>query len=94
MVKKMLKKKESSGVRFIRMAIKKPGALSRQLGIPIEENIPFSLLNAIIAAKAGDIIKNPTKMGKRRIKVTRLIERRSILARTIKRLQRQRRGKF
>ncbi len=69
---------------FIKRAIKKPGSLSRQLGIPIKENIPGTLLNKIIKAKAGDTIINPTKTGKRRIKVTRLIERRAILARTLK----------
>lgn len=72
--------------KFIKKAIKKPGALSRQLNIPIKENIPMSLLNKIIKAKAGDTIINPTKLGKRRIKVTRLLERRSILARNLKRI--------
>ncbi len=70
--------------KFIKKAIKKPGALSRQLGIPIKDNIPMTLLNKIIKAKAGDTITNPTKSGKRRIKVTRLLERRSILARNLK----------
>lgn len=63
------------------------GKLSRQLGIPIEKNIPMTLLNKIIKAKAGQTIINPTKMGKKRIKVTRLLERRSILARTLKKLR-------
>ncbi len=83
------KRKKSSGMRFIRAAIKKPGAFSKQLGIPEKENIPFTLLNAIIAAKAGDTIKNPTMIGIKRIKVTRLLERRAILARTLKRLKKR-----
>ena len=72
--------------KFIQKAIKKPGALSRQLDIPIKKNIPISLLNKIIRAKAGQTITNPTASGKRRIKVTRTLERRAILARTLKRL--------
>ena len=73
--------------KFIQKIKIKKGALSRQLGIPIKDNIPMTLLNKIIKAKAGDTIKNPTKSGKRRIKVTRLLERRSILARTLKRFK-------
>lgn len=71
---------------FIRRALanKKPGSLSRQLGIPIKDNIPKTLLNKIISAKAGQTIRNPTSSGKRRIKVTRLLERRAIFARTLK----------
>lgn len=72
--------------RFIQKAIKHPGALSKQLGISQEEKIPFSLLDKIIKARAGDIIKNPTMVGKRRIKVTRLLERRAILAKNLKNL--------
>ncbi len=75
--------------KFIKKAIKKPGALSRQLRIPIKDNIPMTLLNKIIKAKAGDTIINPTKSGKRRIKVTRLLERRSILARNLKNLRKR-----
>ena len=73
--------------KFIQKAIKKKGALSRQLGIPEKKNIPMSLLNKVIRAKAGQTITNPTATGKRRIKVTRLLERRAILARTLKRLK-------
>ena len=73
--------------KFIQKIKIKKGALSRQLGIPIKDNIPITLLNKIIKAKAGDTITNPTKSGKRRIKVTRLLERRSLLARTLKRFR-------
>jgi hypothetical protein len=75
--------------KFIKKIGIKKGALSRQLGIPIKENIPVTLLNKIISAKAGQIIKNPTKTGKRRIKVTRKLERRAILAKTLKGLPRR-----
>ena len=49
----------------------------------------MSLLNKIVSAKAGETIRNPTKTGKRRIKVTRLLERRAILARTLKRMRKK-----
>ena len=76
--------------KFIqRIGIKK-GALSRQLGIPIEKRIPLLLLNKIIAARAGQTIRNPSKTGKRVIKITRLLERRAILARNLKNFQRRR----
>lgn len=72
--------------KFIRKAIKKPGSLSRQLDIPIEKDIPITLLKKIAAAKAGQTIINPTKQGKKRIKVTRLLERRAIFAITLKKM--------
>ena len=75
---------------WIQSAIKKKGALSRQLGIPIEKNIPISLLEKIRNAKIGSTITNPTKTGKRRIKVTRLLKKRAVLALTLKRLSRRR----
>ena len=74
---------------WIRKAIKKPGALSRQLGIPKEQNIPMTLLNKVVSAKPGETIRNPTKTGSRRIKVTRLMERRAIAARNLKKLKRR-----
>jgi len=75
--------------KFIRRIIKNPGSLSRQLNIPKKENIPITLLNRIIKARAGETIRNPTNIGKRRIKVTRLLERRAILAKTLKKLKRK-----
>lgn len=75
--------------KFLKKIGIKKGALSKQLGIPEKDNIPMTLLNKIIAAKAGDTIKNPTMSGHRRIKVTRLLERRAILARNLKNLPRR-----
>ena len=66
----------------------KKGALRRQLQIPEGKRIPLTLLDAIISADVGDVIVNPTKTGKRRIHVTRLLERRAILARNLLRLKR------
>ena len=75
--------------KWIQKAGIKKGALSRQLDIPIAKDIPIGLLNKIIKAEAGDTITNPYKVGKKRIKVTRKLERRAILARTLKRMRRR-----
>lgn len=74
-------------VYWIQKAGVKKGALSRQLDIPIEKNIPKTLINKIVSAKIGDTIINPTELGKRRIHVTRLIHKRSVLAKTLKGLK-------
>ena len=73
-----------------KVAIKK-GTLSRQLGIPIEDNIPITLLKAIQNAKIGTTIKNPTKAGKASIKVTRLLKKRAVFAITLKQTRRAKR---
>ena len=74
---------------WIQRAIKRPGALSKQLGIPIKDNIPKTLLEKIAKTPIGKTIRNPTKKGKRRIKVTRKLKRRAVLALTLKRLARR-----
>jgi len=74
--------------RWIQRAIHRPGRLHFVLEIPKQEKIPMSLLNAIIKAKAGQTIKNPTSVGKKKILVTRRIEQRAILARNLKNLKR------
>ena len=73
---------------WIQRAVRKRGSLSRQLGIPEEENIPVALLRKIAKAKIGSTIENPTKKGRRRYTVTRLLKRRAVLALTLKRLRR------
>jgi hypothetical protein len=70
--------------RWIQRAIHRPGKLHADLGVPKGANILMSLLNKIISAKAGQIITNPSKVGKKKIKVTRKIEQRAILARNLK----------
>lgn len=55
---------------------RKPGALHRQLGISPGTKIPKTLLVTLQNADTGDIIANPTKVGKRRYKVTTLMQRR------------------
>lgn len=65
----------------------KKGALSKQLNIPVEKKIPMTLLDKIVMAKPGETITNPTMTGKRKIKVTRLMERRAIMARNLKNIR-------
>ena len=69
------------------LANRKKGVLSRQLGIPEEDNIPVTLLKAIKHTDIGEMVHNPTTKGKRWIKVTRLLKRRANLALTLKRLK-------
>jgi len=68
----------------------KKGALSRQLGIPEEKDIPITLLNKIIETPIGKTIRNPTKRGKRLIRVTPLLKRRAVLAKTLKTIRTKR----
>ncbi len=76
--------------KFIKKAITRKGALRSQLKIPMGKNIPMTLLDRIIAAKVGDTIKNPTRVGVRRIKITRKLEQRSVLARNLRSFKRRR----
>ncbi len=73
-------------MKWIQRAIHRPGKLHFDLEIPKDKKIPMSLLNAIVKAKAGQTIKNPTSVGKKKIKVTRKIEQRAILARNLKKI--------
>jgi len=73
-------------MKWIQKIHLKKGALHKELDIDSEKKIPVALLNKIISAKAGDVITNPTKVGKRKIKVTRKLEQRAILARNLKRI--------
>jgi hypothetical protein len=73
--------------RWIQRAIVRPGTLSKALDIPDKENIPVTLLKRIVKASSGDMIKNPTKIGRKRIKVTRSLERKAILALNLKKMK-------
>ena len=76
--------------KWIQSAIKgKKGSLHKALGIKADEKISVSLLNKIIKAQPGNTIRNPSKKGKRIIKVTRAIERKAILARNLKNIKRR-----
>ncbi len=68
----------------------KKDVFSNQLDIPPKNKIPMVLLNRIIAAKRGDIVKNPANIGKKSIKVTSLLKKRAILVRNLKRISEDR----
>ena len=71
-----------------------PGALHRQLGIPQDTKIPKTLLARIQDADTGDVIKNPTKTGRPRYRVTRLMTQRTNLALTSGKFHHRRRGRI
>ncbi|NOZ47375.1 MAG: hypothetical protein GXO79_11425 [Chlorobi bacterium] len=62
----------------------KKGALSRQLGIPIRNNIPSNLLRAIKNAPIGVVISYRIN-GKYPGKVTKLLKKRAVFALNIRR---------
>ena len=72
----MAYKKVKKDKRWIQKAKIKKGALHRQLSIPADKDIPITLLKRIKNATTGGTITNPTKTGKRRIKITTLLKRR------------------
>jgi len=74
-------------IKWIQKIRIKKGALHKQLGIPKEKKIPLSLLNKIIAAEPENSIKNPSGVGRKRIRVTRALEKRANLARNLKNIK-------
>ena len=73
---------------WIGKAMKRKGALHRQLGIPQETKIPKTLLTTILKADTGDVVKNPTKVGRHRYRVTTLMQQRVNPVLTLKRFRR------
>ena len=63
----------------------KKGALRAQLRIPKHKKIPCTLLNRIKTTKIGEVIKNPTQIGKQEMRITRLLKRRAVMALLYKR---------
>lgn len=59
------------------------GLFHKQLGVPQKERIPKALVNKIVSAKVGSKIKNPTKTGKRTIRVTTLCKQRANFAKNV-----------
>jgi hypothetical protein len=55
---------------------KKPGALRRQLGIPKDRKIPVTLMRRILDADTGNVVKNPTNVGRSKYRVTTLMQQR------------------
>lgn len=76
-------------VKWIQKAIKRPGSLHRSLGIPKDKKIPVVLMRRIVSAKAGDVITNPTGVGRKKIKVTRRLEQRANMALNLRRLKKR-----
>lgn len=70
--------------KWIQKADMEKGAFSRALKIPEKKNIPMTLIKKIIDAEPGDTITNPTKTGKKKIKVTRELEIQAIAAKALK----------
>jgi len=68
---------------------KKPGALRRQLGIPKDRKIPVTLMRRILDADTGDVVRNPTRVGRRRYRVTTLMQRRVNPVLTVRRIRRR-----
>lgn len=78
--------------RWMQRALRrKPGALHRQLGISKDTKIPTTLLRTILNADTGNVVKNPTKVGKRKYKVTTLMQRRVNPVLTVKKYRHHRR---
>jgi hypothetical protein len=50
-------------------------SLSTKLHVPKEENIPRTFLKAIIDTPIGDFAHNPAKLGRKRVKVTKILKR-------------------
>lgn len=67
---------KKSNKRWIQKAKIKKGALHRQLSVPKDKDIPITLLKKIKSFSTGRTITNPTKTGKRIIKITTLLKRR------------------
>lgn len=59
-------------------------SLSAMLDIPKEKNIPMTLLKKIVDTPIGETIKNPTKTGKSRIKVTKKLKQKVLFAHNVK----------
>lgn len=68
----------------------KKGGLHKLLGINAEEKIPRSLIGRIMKAEVGDVIRNPSMKGRRKIKVTRILKKKVNLARNLSKIKRKR----
>ena len=76
--------------RWIQKIGLKKGGLHRLLGIQAREKIPKKLLDRIAKSEIGDVIKNSSGKGRKRIEVTRLLKRKVNLARNLGRIKRKR----
>jgi hypothetical protein len=67
--------------------------LREQLGISQKRKVPVTLSQKISRTPAGKTISNPTKAGKKRIKVTPLMKKRAVLAKNIPKWRKSKKGK-
>lgn len=69
-------------VKWIKGVVKpeEKGLFHKQLGIPAEERIPKTLVQKIVRTPIGEKVRNPTKTGRRSMKVTRLMKQRANFA--------------
>lgn len=84
--KKMVKKKEPemSKVEIDNKTIDiKKGALSRQLGIPEDKNIPMTLLNKLKKMEVGEEFEHNGK----KMKMTNALKKRIVLAINLKKMK-------
>lgn len=70
--------------KWIQSAKPKKGALSRQLKIPVSENIPIGILVSIMHTEIGKYVYTPRKGY---IKVTKLLKKRANFALNVKRIK-------
>lgn len=64
----------------------KKGLTHRQLGVPKNKKLPKTFLQEIKDTPIGETAYNPTRIGKRKIKVTHLAKKRATLALTLRNL--------
>lgn len=72
-------------------AVRKRGALRRSLQVPKEKKIPITFVRKIAKAEIGETVKNPTKTGKEKVRVTRKLKKRAVLALTFNKYRPKRR---
>ena len=75
--------------KWIQKALKKrkEGSLHRQLDVPQSKTIPKTLLNEIKSTPVGEKVHNPTLVGKKIVKVTGLLKKRAVLAKTLRKMR-------
>lgn len=56
------------------------GLFHKQLGVPVKQRIPKTLVKEIVETPIGKKVRNPTKIGKKSMKVTRLMKQRAVFA--------------
>ena len=72
---------------------KKEGALHRMLGVPPSVTLPITWLEVIKKTKIGSRAWNPTQIGFKSVKVTRLLKQRAVAALNARRIGQKRYGK-